>query len=202
FLPRCGRAAWLPDLFFKGLLRALEEGGAFSGQQGANSPCFKRSRSMSIGEWFVTEASSTDEGSSDIVLTGRSASADDGDTEPYRWCILIENKIHAGLGNPFKLYEGAIKAERKVCCVLGVKFTDEERKSVPASWHFITHEQLVQSIKGSLGEHFIDADDRHLLLLKEYFMNINRLYMTPDGTIQRERLNVMHKHAKEAPGTI
>ena len=41
----------------------------------------------------------------------------------------------------------------------------------------ITHLELINQIRNNLSDYYIDSDDRHLLFLKEYILNISSYYL-------------------------
>lgn len=151
-------------------------------------------------EWYTGRKG---RGFIDIVLTGskskesRRKERREGDEnvekEQYPWAILIENKIHASAYNRFELYEDAINADRKVCVYLALTQPSE----LKGGWCFISHEELIRYVRDRLPMYFDDSDDRHLLLLKDYFYNLERHTMADDEKQRMQQIKLLHKKQAE-----
>jgi hypothetical protein len=112
------------------------------------------------------------------------------------WAIIIENKLDADLYNDLADYWQSVKANNKIGIVLSINPVEVpkhfEKKGV--SFVNITHDEFVEKIMQNLPEFYIDSDDRHLLLLKEYISNIksynnNQNTEEMDKTLQLFQLN-------------
>lgn len=114
-----------------------------------------------------------------------------------QWAIIIENKIHHQLVNNLNDYWDSIKARNKIGIVLSPYINSEADLKITEGLNFIsiTHHELVEKIVTNLSNYFYDADDRHLLFLKEYIGNINTLYKSPmeEETLLKQ-LNQFHQH--------
>lgn len=100
------------------------------------------------------------------------------------WAILIENKLYHHLANSLKDYWDSVNAEHKFGIVLSlhpVSAKDMKEKTLAdpgVLFKNITHRQLAAQVKKNLPEYFEQADDRHLLFLKDYLANIETHYMS------------------------
>lgn len=126
----------------------------------------------------------------DILITGYEE--DENNSENYKWAILIENKIHAGLYNDLKKYWKSMdKPELKIGVALTLKGVAPDKltftyKGENIKFVNIYHSALIESIKSNLPEYFQQSDDRHLLFLKEYIMNIESHYTNAERDAQFE----------------
>ena len=86
--------------------------------------------------------------------------------------IIIENKIYASLNNDLEDYWSSVKATNKFGVVLSVK------RLKPKNENFIniTHQELLKAVKNKLGNYLKDADDRHLLFLRDFMENMSWHY--------------------------
>ena len=90
------------------------------------------------------------------------------------WTIIIENKIDASLYNDLEDYWNRVEAKNKIGIVLSVlpiEIPERNEKFVN-----ITHLELVEQVKQNLSDYYLNADDRHLMFLKEYILNIEAMY--------------------------
>lgn len=99
-----------------------------------------------------------------------------GEDGEIPWAIIIENKIDQWLYNPLDTYWNSTKAANKLGIVLNLHPLSQPAVIAPGGVQIqfanITHKQLSERVQQNLGAYFFEADDRHLLLLKEYFSNI------------------------------
>lgn len=93
--------------------------------------------------------------------------------EGDRKTILIENKIFHFLRNDLEDYFDTPggKAKDKV----GVLLTLGEQNAGHEHFINITHEEWLSQIRKNWGEYIPDADDRHLLFLKDFMLNMSKL---------------------------
>lgn len=85
------------------------------------------------------------------------------------WAIIIENKLNADLYNPLNIYYNHVKADYKWLIVLSLK---KEKVGNGKNRLNILHSEWIERIKAKLGHYYLQADDRHLLFLKDYIQNI------------------------------
>ncbi len=93
------------------------------------------------------------------------------------WAIILENKLTAPLYNNLSDYWKSVDVDdnRKIGVILSIgKVINLKNHKKP--FVNITHRELVDKIKVNLHEYYDEADDRHLLFLKEYFANIYSFY--------------------------
>ncbi|MDR4470067.1 MAG: PD-(D/E)XK nuclease family protein [Nitrospira sp.] len=144
-------------------------------------------------EWYTKQKGKR--GFIDLVLTGNPDSdAPSTEETRYPWAILIENKVHASLYNDLALYEGAVQAEQQLGIVLALDRPDP--KDLREGWIAITHTELINRVRTNLSDYFDQADDRHLLLLKEFFLNMDRHQMEPDHHIHLQQFEALRAHQK------
>ncbi|WMI65528.1 PD-(D/E)XK nuclease family protein [Aestuariibaculum sp. YM273] len=93
------------------------------------------------------------------------------------WAIIIENKIDSHVYNDLNDYFKSVNAKNKLGIVLTKK---KEKQSIikkgKETFYYITHSQLINEVQKNLNLHFKTANEKHLLLLKEYINNIENLY--------------------------
>lgn len=94
------------------------------------------------------------------------------------WSIIIENKIYAELYNNLGDYWDSVDSKYKIGIVLSIKPTNIPGKynSDKISFINILHIDLLNKVIQNLPAYYEKSDDRHLLLLKEYILNINTHY--------------------------
>jgi hypothetical protein len=112
------------------------------------------------------------------------------------WAIIIENKIDHELENDLNDYWKTVKAKNKIGIVLSKLKTNLKPYKLNNGVEYIsiTHKELVSEIEKNLSEFFLEGDDRHLMFLKEYFLNIKNLYKNHNpGYIMKEQLLKFHQ---------
>lgn len=121
----------------------------------------------------------------DLLITPQSE--DDG--QGYDWAILIENKINHTLNNPLIKYWNSVSVKtggRKIGIILSPNAGNLKSKTeiiIPetneeVAFKDITHQTLTEEVKRNLPEYYLEADERHLILLKEYIFKIEDMYPT------------------------
>jgi len=115
------------------------------------------------------------------------------------WAIIIENKIYHELKNDLNDYWNTVKAKNKIGIVLSQGKTNLEQYNLNNGIEYITitHKELVNTIESNLSEYFLEADDRHLLFLKEYFLNIKNLYKNynPEHIMKEQLIQFHNEHS-------
>lgn len=113
----------------------------------------------------------------DVVLKSIS-NEDEADDKKSQWAIIIENKVDSGLYNNLKDYWRSIKADKKIGLVLSKHTIDVSHHNVKGiNYKSITHKELIKQVQINLYQYFSEANEKHLLFLKEYINNINSFYL-------------------------
>jgi hypothetical protein len=187
----------LKDLFFQSLMelyfeKASEEESAKWTDVLGDGVGYSVSR-----EWYIGGA---ERKFLDIVITGavpKDKEKPEGDevepTVEYPWAILIENKIHAGPYNKLEEYEKAVDSPLKALIYLALHDPGKLR----AGWYFIPHAELIARVREKLPRYFDAADDKHLLLLKDHFYNLERHSMKTDEAVLMNQLKALHQKREE-----
>lgn len=89
--------------------------------------------------------------------------------------IIIENKIGAELYNPLKKYWKAVKSTSKVGIVLSIKDETESLKNKSPNFINIQYKDFIKSLNKRLGLTLMDANIKHLVLLKDFVKNIKKM---------------------------
>lgn len=149
------------------------------------------------------EYSTNKRGRIDILIksenNNKEVDAENEDSEAA-WALIIENKIDHELHNNLNDYWDSVKAKNKLGIVLSKGETDLKSYELNQNTFFVnvTHKQLVLAIEANISEFFLKSDDRHLLLLKEYILNIKNLYKNyRPNFIMKDQLVQFHKHSDE-----
>lgn len=146
-------------------------------------------------EWSISEA--TKRGYIDILIRSKELPGVDHSSEKetteVEKAIIIENKFGADLYNDLSAYYRGVSATKKIGVVLDLIHHTE----LPEGWVSITHQELLASVMRNLGMAFAQADDRHLLLLKEFATNLTNHTMSMDHELQVERLKAWHEHEQQ-----
>ena len=115
------------------------------------------------------------------------------------WAIIIENKINASLYNDLKLYYDTTKALNKKGIVLSPNDTtatlNTYQKQTGVKFFSITHHELIVAVKNNLADYFTATDDRHLLLLKEYFLNFENMSNLQNQSELEKQLQLLQQNA-------
>lgn len=126
------------------------------------------------------------------------------ETEPEQektdWAIIIENKIDAPLYNDLTDYWNSVDAAQKIGVVLSKN--EEDVKLYNANgiyYHNITHKALVEQVLQNLHKYFCKANEKHLILLKEYIKNIENIY---SETIMDEQYSIILNEFNEHKDAI
>lgn len=144
------------------------------------------------GDFSVTREDRTNNGKRiDILL--KSVQSESGSAE---WAIIIENKIDATLYNDLSDYWNHVEAKHKVGIVLSkqpveIPQTDEHK------FINILHQQLTEQVKQNLPTYYMNADDRHLLFLKEYILNIESMNNTKNQEEMEKILTIFQQNHAE-----
>lgn len=82
--------------------------------------------------------------------------------------VIIENKVYHHLNNDLALYYNDVKATNKIGVVLSLH--PISNISHP---HFIniTHLQLLNQVMQNLGNYLLDANDKYIVFLKDFYQN-------------------------------
>lgn len=133
----------LGDLFLQSLLQLINED---------RNPKFNFNPSFEI----KTEAGTNNNGRIDILLSN------DNDA------IIIENKVYHHLNNNLNDYWSSVPQLNKQGIVLSL------HKTFINNINFIgiTHLELLQKIISNLSDYFSNANEKHLIFLKDFYQNI------------------------------
>lgn len=119
----------------------------------------------------------------DIVISQKNEIDDIGGGSNSDWAIIIENKINHNLnGNDLKDYWNSICVSIKVGIILSkyeTDFSKEHQESLQndgITYYHISHKNLIEKVQEKMYSSFIEADDRHLLFLKEFIVNTINFY--------------------------
>lgn len=181
----------LKDLFFQSLMEMFLER-IDEGERGKWNDFLGEAVGYSVSrEWYIGGA---ERKFLDIVITGKvSKDRTKGEDTEYPWAVLIENKIHAGAYNDLASYEGAVRTDLKGCIYLALRDPGDLRQG----WHFIAHADLIARVREKLPRYFDAADDKHLILLKDHFYNLERHSMTADDQSLMNQLAALHQKKEE-----
>lgn len=187
----------LKDLFFQSLMELFMERAMEPERQKWNDVLSEGVGFTVSREWYIGGA---ERRFLDIVITGNEPKAkgkvDNVEVEPtveYPWAVLIENKIHAGPYNNLEEYEKAVDSPLKALVFLALQKPDALREG----WYFIAHANLIARVREKLPLYFDAADDKHLILLKDHFYNLERHSMKADETQLMNNLKALHQKREE-----
>jgi len=97
----------------------------------------------------------------------------------YEWAIIVEHKIHAGLGDEqLERYDRAINADKKVMVLLALHAPSE----IPDGVKVVTHRKLFDRIASDLHGAFQKAHPKQLLYLQDLLINIDNFYFMEKNT--------------------
>lgn len=132
----------------------------------------------------------------DILITAKETIEEVG-REQVAWAIIIENKINRrrdiSIDNPFDDYWDHIETpgdKNKIGILLSVA----PLSSPDERFINITHKELIDRVLNKLPDIYLGADQRHLMLLKEYLNHINTYYMATQD--MDKILRLFHTHAE------
>ena len=134
------------DLFVISLLEILKE---------------KAGIIINLLDWVVEREVTTQNGNRIDILIKDISEKENSTT------IIIENKIYAGINNPLKDYLNSDKEINKRIGVLLTLFPIKCDLFVN-----ITHKEFIEKVLKNIHSYLLDADDRHILFLKDYYQNI------------------------------
>lgn len=86
--------------------------------------------------------------------------------------IIIENKVYHHLNNDLEVYYNDVVATTKLGVVLSLK--DIAHISHP-NFVNITHVQLLKRVIQNLGDYILNANDKYMVFLKDFYQNILNL---------------------------
>lgn len=147
---------------------------------------------------FVVERETNAEGKRiDILIRSKEQNHSDS------WAIIIENKIYAQVYNQLDVYFNSIDVpkENKIGIVLSPFDVSKQVKQIcklkEIDFHCILHHELNFTIKKALAENLQDIDDRHLLLFKDYVLNIENMNQDNKSAEIEKQLKTYQQHANE-----
>ena len=145
-------------------------------------------RDMFSGDYSVEKEMTTDSRKRiDIIIK-----SDD------EWAIIIENKINAGIkNNDLNNYWNHVEAKNKIGIVLSIHDIKDDVEEKHMDFINIRHQELVGKVKQNLSNCYMDADDRHLMFLKEYILNIESMYNTKNNEDMEKILKLFQDNHKE-----
>ncbi len=119
----------------------------------------------------------------DLLITGKpedGGAVGNGSSNALApWCLIIENKLYAGLNNRLDVYWDSVSAVdgAKFGVVLSLRpVPDELLKSDGFRYVNVLHKDLAAEVRSQLSTYYEEASDRHLLILKEYLRSIANHY--------------------------
>lgn len=125
----------------------------------------------------------------------------EGIAEDKLWTIIIENKLFAGIYNDLNIYWQGIPAQRKTGVVISLKDNRNEllqlEKSKGIKFYNILHEELVTEVLSQMPRFYLLSDDRHLLILKDYFQNITNMTQNTDYGLLEKQWKLYRQYAEE-----
>ena len=140
----------LGDLFINSLVNCMK--GKFNNEWSAD-----------FNDFDVLTEYTTKEGRIDILLIN-----DDS-------AIIIENKIYHHLNNDLAEYSEYIKDQVSNDCVYGIVLSLKEIKSKQDNFISLTHKELLNEVLQNIGEYLINASEKYIGFLKDFYLNIINL---------------------------
>lgn len=131
----------------------------------------------------------------DIVISQKNGIEISDENANSDWAIIIENKINHHLsGNDLEDYWKSIESSNKVGIVLSKyesdfpkTFQDDlSRKGI--YFYHVSHKALIEKVKEKMHGCFLEADDRHILFLKEFISNTNNFYNSENIMIENQKI--------------
>lgn len=147
----------------------------------------------------------------DILIAAKSTSENKNNANTFDWAIIIENKIFHDLDNNLKEYWDRVtvrKGGTKIGIIISpFGYNESERqifrkkkngeKELITTYHDVTHKQLTETVQQNISNIYLEADDHHLLLLKDYINNINSININQEEIMNQEiKLSTFQKNAK------
>jgi hypothetical protein len=173
-------------LFFNSLLQLLIEKNAIAA----------KSIELYQTDYTVEREFYADTKRIDILL--KSTEDTFGDT---LWAFIIENKLTANVYNDLNYYWQSIKAKYKTGVVISINDNRNElkqfEKSKGVKFYNILHEELVNSVLSQMPAFYLLSDDRHLLILKDYFQNISNMTQSRDYVLLEKQWKSYRQYADE-----
>jgi len=123
--------------------------------------------------------------------------------KPKEWAILIENKLKFHLHNDLVKYWKSVNAGLKIGVVLSlydITASDQFIKANNLGFDFVNilYKDYVIKLEEYLKHYKFGYDERHLMLLKEFILNIKSKYFNVNTIPQmEEKLNEFQKHSDE-----
>lgn len=142
----------------------------------------------------------------DILIASRNADPNPENPEEFEWAVIIENKIYHILNNNLTGYWNQVNVKQggfKLGIVLspyGQPDSEKLRVNTTSPVYFVDvkHSDLTEKVKEKLPPYFLEADDRHLLLLKEYISNVESMYRNESQIkTMDDRLKIYQKHFEQ-----
>jgi len=105
--------------------------------------------------------------------------------------IIIENKVYHHLNNNLHAYYNETNAESKVGVVLSLHPISNIEHP-----HFIniTHLQLLNQVMQNLGKYLLNANDKYVVFLKDFYQNIINL---SHAFMEKENISFYYKNQQE-----
>ncbi len=147
----------LSDLFISSLLQLIKN---------------RKSEKFQFNYHFKidTEFSTIEKGRIDLLLSNSSDA------------IIIENKVYHNLNNNLRDYWQSVPQPNKQGVVLSLKTID---KNIINNEHFIniTHLELLQCVMENLSSYILEAHDKYIIFLKDFYQNIINITKPMDEKI-------------------
>jgi len=141
----------------------------------------------------------------DLVIGVKSNESGIGDE--FEWAILLENKIHHNLHNDLRSYWNSVSVKTggtKIGLVLSpwgqnkkqlIIKDESDSEKILSIFQDVRHRDIVEKVMQNLHHHYLSADNRHLLLLKEYIANIQSMHMQEERfKLGDQQLNIFHQY--------
>jgi hypothetical protein len=188
----------LSRLFFESLLDLIEQKTDNDFERNKFDGDIKVEREVEVETGQVIDILIKEDSGEGGSQTTGALNADEEQLGNEDWAIIIENKVHADLNNDLRAYWEGTKKSNKVGIVLALSSYQESEKLKNEAFDFygITHKELVKQVKQNLPDYYIEADDRHLLFLKEYISQIESFYQEEQNQpAMDKKLQKFHEYA-------
>ena len=148
----------------------------------------------------------------DILIAAKNTEETENTEGIFDWAIIIENKIYHDLKNNLKEYWNRVLVKEggaKIGVVISpdghieslrtiYKKNKNGEKEIITTFFDVTHKKLTDQIQQNLSKIYLNADDRHLLLLKDYIDNIESMHMNDDEQQSKNtKLTIFQNNADE-----